>query len=35
MEVIYLKRFSKDLDKINQTKDKRAILKIIEQVKKY
>lgn len=33
MKVAYLKKFSKDLDKIKQPKDHAAILEIIELVK--
>lgn len=34
MQVAFLKKFSKDLDKIKQPKDKKGILKIIQLVKK-
>jgi mRNA interferase RelE/StbE len=34
MRVIFLKKFSKDLDKINQTKDLKSISNIIQQVEK-
>ncbi len=34
MKVAYLKRFSKDLNKIKQPKDHQAILEIIDLVKK-
>jgi len=33
LKVAYLKKFSKDLDKIKQSKDHRTILEIIELVK--
>ncbi|WP_339787878.1 MAG: type II toxin-antitoxin system RelE family toxin [Imperialibacter sp.] len=33
MQVVYLKRFSKDLNKITQPKDRKAIAEVIEQVK--
>ncbi|MEO9802246.1 MAG: type II toxin-antitoxin system RelE/ParE family toxin [Reichenbachiella sp.] len=32
MKVIFLKKFSKDLDKIKQPKDREAILSLIESV---
>lgn len=34
MKVVYLKKFSKDLDKIKQPKDHAAILEVIELVKR-
>jgi mRNA interferase RelE/StbE len=34
MDVIFLKKFSKDLDKIKKPKDLQSILEIIELVKK-
>lgn len=34
MKIIYLKKFSKDLDKIKKPKDHQAILEIIDLVKK-
>jgi mRNA interferase RelE/StbE len=33
MKVAYLAKFSKDLDKLRQAKDKEAILRTIEEVK--
>ena len=33
MKVVFLKKFSKDLDKIKQPKDHQAILKIIDLIK--
>jgi len=33
MEVVFLKKFSKDLDKINQSKDQKAIANLIQLVK--
>jgi mRNA interferase RelE/StbE len=33
MEVVFLKKFSKDLDKINQPKDLKSIAEVIQQVK--
>ncbi len=32
MEVKFLKKFSKDLDKIDQPKDKNAILQVIQDI---
>lgn len=34
MQVVFLKKFSRDLDKIKQPKDKKGVLEIIELVKK-
>ena len=34
MKVVFLKKFSKDLDKIKKPKDRTAIIEIIESVKK-
>ncbi|WP_296619323.1 type II toxin-antitoxin system RelE/ParE family toxin [Marivirga sp.] len=33
MDVVFLKKFSKDLDKINKPKDLQSILEVIELVK--
>jgi mRNA interferase RelE/StbE len=33
MNVKYLKKFSKDLDKVKQPKDKKALLAMIQEVK--
>jgi len=33
MEVVFLKKFSKDLDKINQPKDRKSIVEVIQSVK--
>ena len=33
MEVIFLKKFSKDLDKINKPKDQKSIVEVIQSVK--
>lgn len=33
MEVVFLKKFSKDLNKIHQSSEKKAILAVIKQVK--
>ena len=33
MEIVFLKKFSKDLDKIKQLKDRKAIADIIESVR--
>ena len=33
MQITFLKKFSKDLDKIKQPKDRKAILEIIQLVK--
>ncbi len=33
MDIEFLKKFSKDLDKINRPKDKAAILKVIDSAK--
>jgi len=33
MEVVYLKKFSKDLDKINKPKDRKSIVEAIQSVK--
>lgn len=33
MEVVFLKKFSKDLDKINQSKDRKSIAALIQSVK--
>lgn len=33
MEVVFLKKFSKDLDKINQPNDRRSIAEAIQSVK--
>ena len=33
MEIVFLKKFSKDLDKINQSKDRKSIAGVIQSVK--
>jgi len=33
MEVIFLKKFSRDLDKINKSKDRKSIAEVIQSVK--
>lgn len=33
MEVVFLKKFSKDLDKINQSKDRKSIAEVIQSIK--
>jgi len=33
MQLIFLKKFSKDLENINQPKDKKSILKVIEELR--
>ena len=33
MQVAFLKKFSKDLDKITQPKDRKALLEVIKSVK--